>query len=176
MKKNSIQPSIDAADELIKTRKKSLTAKQINDALKAANLQPLSGSDLARNFLRKQDDRRGTVYSRKPAEKKGAKKPESQKKQKCAKQTPCGGCKQKTGSCKISVEGNFDVRMHNQMAALHNCLFSLPEAARKPEKYLFCVGEGDWPENYRGIGIVKDEACSGVLLAPREMIMLAGFR
>jgi hypothetical protein len=185
-KKTSEASNITATRLILKKRKAAMSLDAINNALKKANMKPVTAETLDKNF-RHVCTKSGQKWllGGAPAVKSGNKKDETEK-PKCNKK-PCGKkvlenkkvCPTKSACrnsgkdsvssfCSIRMSSNFGVAEYNQRASLHNALVNLPSALESPNEYVFLVGVGSWPDAYRGVEIESNQNFSGVLLCPKK--------
>jgi len=188
MKANKPTP-VEAAKAILAKADKPLKAKELNGLLKKAGIEPLTSTTLTRTFKRvpvKGDSKNKFAYTlkktidvpAKPASKKACKAkcakkaaPKAKKpapKAKCNKSACTEPC---VAKCVIAFDKEYDVRRHNAQTQLRNCLVCKPEAVRNPSAWAFIAGGDDWPEEYEGVRILKDDDSVGVLLVPACRLM-----
>lgn len=186
--------TVDAVRAILKKRKQALTVFQINKALEAMKIKPVSVLDLDKHFrhvctkagakwllggrpVAKAEPKlecKKEACKKSETKKASAKKPAPKKapaknpaKKRCADKEPQFNAKCE-GACEIKTHGNFDVDMYNMFTCLHNALVSRPQASISPEDYIFLAGEGKWPSEFRGVEVISNDNFVGLLLAPRK--------
>jgi len=182
-------PSITAARLLLKRRRKALSIDLINKNLSVAGLKPLSAETLDKNFkhvcvrggqkwllggesaiskkIQAKQQRNDPKDGQKNREKKILKeKSACPSKSACANKMP----ENVAGYCKITISEGFDVERFIQWQTLNNALNGLPVVYDNPDAFVLLVGAGNWPSTFRGVEVVSNQNCSGVLLCPRVLV------